>query len=205
MTVLGGLLTLVLSSLILSLILNNLDHSQSISSIIQLVCCFLVPGSSLGAEKDFEYQLFINSQIFSVLLAYPLHSSIQTSSLLYFRLLALGLIIGLVVGIIGSLLIRTFRLSKSWTPFEVLTSGLLACVSGLASLSINGSPIVSVVVSCLLLIKYGYISDGSQVTRNNLYLSLSVMIEIVVQVWMGVKLIQLGVDYQVASLLVFTL
>ena len=205
MTLLGGLLTLALCSIILSLIMSNLDQAQPLSSIVQLVCCFLVPGSSLGAEKDFEYQLFINSQVLSILFTYPLHSSIQTSFLLYFRLLTLGLVIGLVVGIIGSLLIRSFRLSKSWTPFEVLTSGLLACVAGLASLSINGSPIVSIVVSCLLLIKYGYVSDGSLVTRGNLYLSVSVVIEILVQVWMGVKLIQLGVDYQVASLLIFTL
>lgn len=205
MTFISGLLSLLLSSIIISLILSNLDQTQSIASIIQLVCAFLVPGSPLGAEKDFEYQLFINSQVFSILFTYPLHSAIQTSALLYFRFWTLGLVIGIVVGILGSLLIRSFKLSKTWTPFEVLTPGLLSCVSALASLSIEGSPVVSLVVSCLILIKYGYISDGSQVARSNLYLSFSVLIEIVVQVWAGIKLIQLGVDYQVASLLVFIL
>jgi hypothetical protein len=203
MTTIGGSLATCLGTLLLSLILSNLNHNSEISSIIQLICTFLVPGSSLGIEKDSEYHLFMNSHLFSLLFTYPLHASIQFGYFLYFELWAVGLVIGIVVGIIGSLLIRAFKLSKSWTPFEVLTPGLLSVVSALASQSIGGSPVVSMIVSCLLLVKYGLVSDGSLVSRSTFYQTTSLVAEVLVQIWIGLNLVQVNLDYQVASLLVF--
>jgi len=100
LTAFAGGLALLVGSFSLSFILQNLNFEHELVTIVQLICVFLVPGGTFGVEKDLEYQLFINSQIFSVLFVYPLAVLLPKGPAEYFKGWIVGFVIGIVVGII---------------------------------------------------------------------------------------------------------
>ena len=203
LTAFAGGLALLVGSFSLSFILQNLNFEHELVTIVQLICVFLVPGGTFGVEKDLEYQLFINSQIFSVLFVYPLAVLLPKGPAEYFKGWIVGFVIGIVVGIIGSILLKYFKYSKTWNSLEVLSTGLISLLAAFACEPIGGCTIVALVVSSFILSKYTNISDVSKITMNNLYITGSGVIEIIVQVWIGVKLVNIDWQYQLLPLLIF--
>lgn len=203
LTVFAGTLALLIGSFSLSFILDNLNFEHELVAIVQLICVFLVPGGTFGVEKDLEYQMFINSQVFSVVFVYPLAVLLPKGPADYFKGLTVGSVIGIVIGIIGSVLLKFFKYSKTWNLLEVLSTGLISLLAALVCEPIGGCTIVALVVSSLILSKYTYISDVSKITMNNLYITGSGVIEIIVQLWIGVTIVNIELQYQLLALLIF--
>ncbi|OMJ85085.1 hypothetical protein SteCoe_13671 [Stentor coeruleus] len=187
-SVLGGLISVLISSFSVFMIFKLLEPSISLSTATQISILLIIPGGPLGIEKDNSSSLYLYLSVSSICTLYPLFDAMSLGATSLINEWTIGIIIGITIGIIGSLIFKVSCYSKMWNTLEIISCLLISIVAYQISLKIGGSPVVALVFCSLILSKYVFIADMSLLVRGSMLSSLSGVCEIIGQLWLGASL-----------------
>lgn len=119
---------------------------------------------------------------------YPLFNALTNGAISFVREWSLGLIFGIAIGAIGSLLLRLTFYSKLWSVFEVSSCLLISIIAYQVSFELGGSPEVALVLCSIVLTKYAFIAEISQLARTTILSSFAGICEILGQLWIGASI-----------------
>lgn len=165
-----------------------LGFSISTSTAAQLVIIFTLPGGPLGIEKEISQSMFLHLSLSSICFMYPLFNALTNGAISFVREWSLGLIFGIAFGTIGSFLLRLTFYSKLWSIFEVSSCLLISIVAYQVSFELGGSPEVALVLCSIILTKYAFIAEISQLARTTMLSSFAGICEILGQLWIGASI-----------------
>lgn len=200
-SLIGGSISIALSSLSAYKVFDLLSLRRPLEDLAKLYISLSIPGENLGIEKEAFQPLFLNVSLISLTLFYPLCVSINPVD--YMKTWVLGWVYGIFTGIAGALALRLMPYSKIWNTLEV--SGTILIMVGVygSSYYIGASQVVSIVFCGVILNKYVFIADLSNIIKSNFLVCLVGVCEILAQVWAGVYLWSVG--FQLSDLIVLGL
>ncbi|OMJ78593.1 hypothetical protein SteCoe_21573 [Stentor coeruleus] len=187
-SVLGGLISVLISSFSIFLLFKFFDPSISLSTAAKLSIILIIPGGQLGIEKDNSSSLHLYLSISSICTMYPLFDATTLGFASLIKEWTIGFIIGITIGIIGSLIFKVSCYSKMWNTLEIISCLLISIIAHQISLEIGGSSVLALMICSLILSKYVFITDMSLVVRSSLLNSLSGVCEIIGQLWLGASI-----------------